>query len=189
MHKSNKHSEVHVQVICLQFTANRSALGFVSWSPHWKQHKFFEGGFFLLKARLWFQELLIHLPQLTGLICESCYMVNFGLKRMKKKVSGKAVWGFVPLPMGPGWFYLSVKHLGWTRTKGGAVVWSPEVFSLALECFQCGALSVRTFKGKRLFQKQESATNNMATHGPCWSCWRLLRCCRVLLPVARKEYT
>ena len=86
-----------------------------------------------------------------------------------------------------------VKHLGWTGTKGGAAVWSPEVFSLAVECFQCGTLSVWTFKGKRLFQKQESATNNMATHGPC--CMELLppppawHRRRLLLPVAKREYT
>lgn len=65
---------------------------------------------------------------------------------------------------GLGGLYLLAKHLSWT--KGGAAAWSPEVFSLAAECFLSGALSVRAFKGKPLFQKQESATNNMATHGP-----------------------
>lgn len=91
--------------------------------------------------------------------------------------------GISSTPQGPpADFYLSVKHLSWMGTEGGAAVWSPEVFSLAVECFRCGTLSVRSLKGKRLFQKQESATNNMATHGPCWRC-------RVLLSVAKREYT
>lgn len=111
------------------------------------------------------------------------------------RVSGKAAWGYVPLPRAPGRCYLSVKHLGWTGTKGGAAVWSPEVFSLAVECFQCGtlSLSVLSFKGKRLFQQQESATNNIATHGPCWSCCRppaplpcVAACCQERIDIARR---
>lgn len=57
--------------------------------------------------------VLIHLPGLTGLTQESCFI-------------GKAAWGYVALPSGPADFYLSVKHLGWKGTKGGAALWSPE---------------------------------------------------------------
>lgn len=60
--------------------------------------------------------------------------------------------------------------MGWAQ--------SPEVFSLARECFWCRAPSMQTLKGKQLFQKQESATNITATHGLFWSCRRcLLRRC------------
>lgn len=57
--------------------------------------------------------VLIHLPRLTALTQESCFI-------------GKAAWGYVALPSGPADFYLSVKHLGWKGTKGGVALWSPE---------------------------------------------------------------
>lgn len=57
--------------------------------------------------------VLIRLPRLTGLTQKSCFI-------------GKAAWGYVALPSGPADFYLSVKHLGWKGTKGGAALWSPE---------------------------------------------------------------
>lgn len=113
------------------------------------------------------------------------------LRCMKNESFRKGSVRICSTPKGPSWSYLSVKHLGWTGTKGGDAVRSPEVFSLAVECFQCGTLSVRSLKGKQLSQKQESATNNMATHGPCWSCCRLLRpadCC-CLLPWENTQLT
>lgn len=169
---------MHAWVICLQFTANGAAPWFCVLVTSQETAAVFPVSSFEGEIQI----LIIHLSQLTGLTCESCFTVNFLPQRCMKNFQERQRGDKFHSPGPPADFYLSVKHLSWMGTEGGAAVWSPEVFSLAVECFRCGTLSVRSFKGKRLFQKQESASNNMATHGPCWRC-------RVLLSVAKREYT
>lgn len=92
-------------------------------------------------------------------------------------------------PGPPADFYLSVKHLSWTGTeREGPRLGHQRCFPWQWNAFGV-ELSVWSFKGKQLFQKQESATNNMAMRGPCWRCRRLLHYCCVLSSVAKRENT
>lgn len=110
------------------------------------------GGYFFLKERFQSSKLLIHLSQLTGLTCESCFMVNFCPRRwMKNESFRKGSAGICSTPQGHGWFLSVCETPRLDGDKGrGAAVWSPDVFSLAVECFRCGTLSAWSFKGKRV---------------------------------------
>lgn len=109
----------------------------------------------------------------------------------KVSVSGKAVRGYVPLPRGPPADFICLWNTstGWGQREGPAVR-SPEVFSLAVECFRCVELFLLWLSKGSGYSRNRKVPQTIWQHmalagaaAAAASC-----CCRALLSVARREY-